>query len=308
MINLDFSDIKSVMKNMGKAMMGSGEYSGDDRAKNAAELALNNPLLDNTSIKGASAILLNIKGGPDMALFEVDEAASLIRSQVDENANIIFGTSIDETLEGVLKVSVVATGISQSLSRSINSETKEIENENVNTIQKEDKEEDIKMLGTEQIDIETKIADMEIKENETELLEKNNDTNSESMEFLENKKMELSDLINNSPENNNKNFNEESHFLKKITNLFNSKKEIENIDSKKIDPSIYSLNEKDISLNKENVMNERTATPLVELDKELTKSEEEEKQIDLLNMQHEEENNVDENVLEIPAFLRRQAN
>ena len=308
MINLDFSDIKSVMKNMGKAMMGSGEYSGDDRAKNAAELALNNPLLDNTSIKGASAILLNIKGGPDMALFEVDEAASLIRSQVDENANIIFGTSIDETLEGVLKVSVVATGISQSLSRSINSETKEIENENVNAIQKEDKEEDIKMSVTEQIDIETKIADMEVKENETELLEKNNDTNSESMEFLENKKKELSDLINNNPENNNKSFNEESHFLKKITNLFNSKKEIENIDSKKIDPSIYSLNEKDISLNKENVMNERTATPLVELDKELTKSEEEEKQIDLLNMQPEEENKLDENVLEIPAFLRRQAN
>ena len=95
MINLDFADIKTVMGNMGKAMMGTGESSGEERAKNAAQSALNNPLLDDSNIKGAKSILLNIQGGPDMALFEVDEAASKIRNEVDENANIIFGSSID---------------------------------------------------------------------------------------------------------------------------------------------------------------------------------------------------------------------
>ena len=86
MINLDFADIKTVMGNMGKAMMGTGESSGEERAKNAAQSALNNPLLDDSNIKGAKSILLNIQGGPDMALFEVDEAASKIRNEVDENA------------------------------------------------------------------------------------------------------------------------------------------------------------------------------------------------------------------------------
>ncbi len=315
MINLDFSDIKSVMKNMGKAMMGSGEYSGDNRAKNAAELALNNPLLDNTSIKGASAILLNIKGGPDMALFEVDEAASLIRGQVDENANIIFGTSIDESLEGVLKVSVVATGINQSYAKATNTESKETDTKNSNFSKNEDEEEDTKITTTdqtknnptEQIDIETKIADMEIRETGYKSLEENAETKPESIEFLENKKKELSDLIDNN-KFNNKNLGQESHFLKKITNLFNIKKETDTKDSEKIDPSIYSLNESNINLNKETDMNEKTTMPLVELDDEINKSQEEEKQIDLLKMQDEEENKLDENVLEIPAFLRRQAN
>ena len=113
MINLDFADIKTVMGNMGKAMMGTGESSGEERAKKAAEEALNNPLLDESDIRGAKSILLNIQGGPDMALFEVDEAASKIRNEVDENANIIFGSSIDNDLEGIIKVSIVATGISK---------------------------------------------------------------------------------------------------------------------------------------------------------------------------------------------------
>ena len=114
MINLDFADITTVMANMGSAMMGTGEGSGENRAKNAAQAALNNPLLDDTNIKGARSILLNIQGGPDMALFEVDEAASKIRNEVDENANIIFGSSIDNNLEGIIKVSVVATGINRN--------------------------------------------------------------------------------------------------------------------------------------------------------------------------------------------------
>ena len=111
MINLDFADIRAVMSEMGKAMMGIGEASGDNRATEAAEAAINNPLLDDTSMKGANALLINITGGMDMTLFEVDEAANRIRKEVDADAVIIFGSAFDEKMEGVMRVSVVATGI-----------------------------------------------------------------------------------------------------------------------------------------------------------------------------------------------------
>jgi cell division protein FtsZ len=111
MINLDFADIRTVMSEMGKAMMGTGEASGDKRAIDAAEAAINNPLLDDTTMKGAKGVLINITGGYDMSLFEVDEAANRIREEVDPEANIIFGTSLDDKMDGVMRVSVVATGI-----------------------------------------------------------------------------------------------------------------------------------------------------------------------------------------------------
>ena len=111
LINLDFADIRVVMSEMGKAMMGTGEASGETRAIEAAEAAINNPLLDDTSMKGAKAVLINITGGMDMTLFEVDEAANRIRSEVDPDATIIFGSAFDEKLEGVMRVSIVATGI-----------------------------------------------------------------------------------------------------------------------------------------------------------------------------------------------------
>jgi len=110
-VNLDFADIRTVMAEMGKAMMGTGEAEGDDRAVKAAESAISNPLLEDTSMRGARGVLINITGGLDMTLFEVDEAANRIRKEVDEDANIIFGSSIDETMNGRLRVSVVATGI-----------------------------------------------------------------------------------------------------------------------------------------------------------------------------------------------------
>jgi cell division protein FtsZ len=112
LVNLDFADIRSVMAEMGKAMMGTGEADGDDRATRAAESAISNPLLEEASMKGAKGVLINITGGPDMTLFEVDEAANRIRKEVgDEEANIIFGSSIDEEMEGRIRVSVVATGM-----------------------------------------------------------------------------------------------------------------------------------------------------------------------------------------------------
>lgn len=113
LINLDFADIRSVMTEMGKAMMGTGESTTDRRAIDAAEAAISNPLLDEVSMKGARGVLINITGGMDMTLFEVDEAANRIRDEVDPNANIIFGSTFDESMDGQMRVSVVATGIEQ---------------------------------------------------------------------------------------------------------------------------------------------------------------------------------------------------
>ena len=110
-INLDFADIRAVMSEMGKAMMGTGEASGESRATQAAEAAINNPLLDDITMQGARAVLINVTGGLDMTLFEVDEAANRVRREVDSEAVIIFGSTFDEKLEGVMRVSIVATGI-----------------------------------------------------------------------------------------------------------------------------------------------------------------------------------------------------
>ncbi len=115
LINLDFADIRSVMGEMGKAMMGTGEAEGDNRAIDAAQKAISNPLLDDVSMKGAKGVLINITGGMDMTLFEVDEAANRIRDEVDPEANIIFGSTFDESLNGRMRVSVVATGIEAAL-------------------------------------------------------------------------------------------------------------------------------------------------------------------------------------------------
>jgi cell division protein FtsZ len=121
LINLDFADIRTVMSEMGKAMMGTGEGTGERRALEAAEAAISNPLLDEVSMKGARGVLINITGGPDMTLFEVDEAANRIKEEVDPDANIIVGSTLDESMSGEMRVSVVATGI----------EAREVKNESV---------------------------------------------------------------------------------------------------------------------------------------------------------------------------------
>ena len=110
LINLDFADVRAVMRGMGKAMMGTGEASGDDRARHAAEAAIANPLLDDVSMHGARGLLISITGGPDLTLYEVDEAASRIREEVDSDANIILGATFDPDMTGTIRVSVVATG------------------------------------------------------------------------------------------------------------------------------------------------------------------------------------------------------
>ncbi len=111
LINLDFADVRAVMNEMGKAMMGTGEAGGEKRAVEAAQAAISNPLLDDVSMKGATGVLINITGGYDMTLYEVDEAANEIRAEVDPEANIIVGSTFDENMDGSMRVSVVATGI-----------------------------------------------------------------------------------------------------------------------------------------------------------------------------------------------------
>jgi cell division protein FtsZ len=111
LINLDFADVRAIMSEMGRAMMGTGEATGEKRAIEAAEAAISNPLLDDVSMRGARGLLISITGGPDLTLYEVDEAATRIREEVDAEANIILGATFDDSLEGTMRVSVVATGL-----------------------------------------------------------------------------------------------------------------------------------------------------------------------------------------------------
>jgi cell division protein FtsZ len=119
LVNLDFADVCSIMSEMGTAMIGAGEAAGERRAPRAAEAAIANPLFDDASLKGARGVLISITGGKDLTLYEVDEAASRIRQEVDEEANIIVGAIIDPALEQAMRVSVVATGIDQSANRRV---------------------------------------------------------------------------------------------------------------------------------------------------------------------------------------------
>ncbi len=136
LINLDFADVRSIMDEMGKAMMGTGEASGEDRALQAAEKAIANPLLDEISLKGATGVLINVTGSNDMTLFEVDEAANRIRDEVDPEANIIVGSTFDTDLTGSIRVSVVATGIDVAEFSKPKSELNELVEETNETLPK----------------------------------------------------------------------------------------------------------------------------------------------------------------------------
>ncbi len=150
LINLDFADVRSVMDEMGKAMMGTGESIGEDRAIEAAEKAIANPLLDEISLKGARGVLINITGGHDLTLFELDEAANRIRSEVDPEANIIVGSTLDAEMEGSMRVSVVATGIeTQYVTRE--EENLEIESKSVQVSKLNAAEESPELASTNKI-------------------------------------------------------------------------------------------------------------------------------------------------------------
>ena len=133
LINLDFADVRAVMDEMGKAMMGTGEASGEDRAQQAAEKAIANPLLDEISLKGARGVLINVTGGNDMTLFELDEAANRIRDEVEADAKIMVGTTLDPSMDGLLRVSVVATGIESNSQEMGSSSELLTQNSNINS-------------------------------------------------------------------------------------------------------------------------------------------------------------------------------
>ena len=344
MINLDFADIKTVMGNMGKAMMGTGESSGEERAKKAAEEALNNPLLDESDIRGAKSILLNIQGGPDMALFEVDEAASKIRDEVDENANIIFGSSIDNELEGIIKVSIVATGISKDK----NYQSLKFDNklENYNEIEDVDDKHNFNNdanLGTEikaiddnhsfnddgeqeKEDLETTSID-ENSENENDnqidletqinLLKTDQDgLNKNNFEFLksenhlpEQKDEKLKSILLEKPQNELTEKKPKT-FFNRFSSFFSSKDEekIPSIPSTKLEDKIEKTGI-DISKKSDASMsNKETHEHFESFD--LFKEENQAKPSDLDNLidLEQETKEIDDKVLEIPAFLRRQAN
>jgi cell division protein FtsZ len=134
LINLDFADVRAIMSEMGKAMMGTGEASGEKRAIEAAEAAISNPLLDDVSMRGARGLLISISGGPDLTLYEVDEAATRIREEVDPEANIILGATFDDSLEGTMRVSVVATGLALEATHGLSEDSEEAAAEPQRTI------------------------------------------------------------------------------------------------------------------------------------------------------------------------------
>jgi len=333
MINLDFADIRTVMGNMGKAMMGTGESSGDERAKNAAEAALNNPLLDDSNIKGAKSILLNIKGGPDMALFEVDEAASKIRNEVDENANIIFGSSIDESLEGIIRVSVVATGINSEAielktDKNVNKENFDnyqlpkdnfnIKNIKENTILEEtNTNEEIKSnllhnIQSEQSDLEVQIKNLnKNKEINLNFETNNKKENYENTSLTSMDKVELEVLLDKKPNNS---FTEKKpeNILKRLSTFFNNSK----IEEQKVEPNIANSKFDSINQNTKSVEDltydesqniELKSENSEDLFNQYKNKDISKHQIDLIDIEQNKDS-IDENILEIPAFLRRQAN
>ncbi len=327
MINLDFADIKTVMGNMGKAMMGTGESSGEERAKNAAQSALNNPLLDDSNIKGAKSILLNIQGGPDMALFEVDEAACKIRNEVDENANIIFGSSIDNSLEGIIKVSVVATGInytkienteiypnknnreivqtSEITGNKIDDIKLEIENTSVHEDPKELEED-----SNTQTDLETQIdqlgADKNFQKYEKDF---HNLLHKSDLSSLNASGEELNDILDHKP-NNQFTETKPKTLFNRLSSFFSNEKS----DEKKLEPSLNIESEtlskekiSNLSIKEENIAKISEKTNNFDLFSNKDESIVDEYQINFTDIEQEPKE-VDEKVLEIPAFLRRQAN
>ena len=330
-INLDFADIRTVMGNMGKAMMGTGESSGENRAQKAAEAALNNPLLDDSNIKGAKSILLNIKGGPDMSLFEVDEAASKIRNEVDEDANIIFGSSIDEKLEGIIKVSIVATGIDNSIDKTYEEESdinldqfllnpdtdKSNQNKmmlNINTINDSDNINILTEKKVEQIDLETQINNLKEEKDVNQNDEKKAPEKSNINDLISSlNRDELVTIIDKKPDNNFTN-NKQPNIISRISTFFkkeeNEERIIElDIKNKNTEPKKTIQNKTLISNNFKEEKNDITDKKknFVDFKESTNVTDYIDNQIDLIDIE-QNINDIDKNILEIPAFLRRQAN
>ncbi len=286
LINLDFADVRSVMDEMGKAMMGTGEASGEDRALQAAEKAIANPLLDEISLKGATGVLINVTGSNDMTLFEVDEAANRIRDEVDPEANIIVGSTFDTDLTGSIRVSVVATGIDVSeFSKPSSQVLNELEKSN----------------GT---DIERTYEQGYNSENISHESEKTNNEAVNCRDTLGRERSESEPLTNNV---NSATF----------STLENLQKSDNSATEKQTDPILtQTSSEIDLPSRKQSSETNASRGGLNNLIRRMTGLGEKREQVDSLKIKsqiEEEKEKVltdreDESKLEIPAFLRRQAN
>ena len=283
LVNLDFADVETVMSSMGKAMMGTGEAEGEGRAIKATELALNNPLIDDYSLKGAKGLLINITGGEDLKLFEVDEIVNKIRSEVDVEAEIINGSIIDPSLDGKIRVSIVATALDgqQPESKSVINMVHRIQNRNTGYS-------DFSNTNTAQpfafsngnSSPVTHGANALKLENEVVSENTNQSINSQSVDEVNNqyheellKNQEIEDIVENTSEHNETSFAQEAIENSKIEkDLSNDLKEF-GVDTD--EPDLFSL-------NNENSDSQDTIESL--------------------------QDDSEEDDLEIPAFLRRQKN
>ena len=325
LINLDFSDVKNVMSEMGKAMMGTGQSSGEGRAVKAAEAAMANPLIDDVSLKGAKGVIINITGGTDITLYEVDEAANKIKQEVDENANIIYGTTCDERLEDVVRVSIVATGIDAnhitqskqfekpsmlSIDNSVYINTKHEEEMNVSTTNSnfdneatheeekvtENSEEDNSFMISNS---ENHISNLETQDNETAVDEEN----------VDEAKIHHSD-DNISVENS----------IDKSENLSDNNTSPDETSVRRL--SLFDTLDDGIQKNNDNKsLEDNKSEPVLEDDGlTIEKNEELSEKIDISNdhkidfeeaddtEEYNQDKENEEELLDIPTFLRRQAN
>ena len=334
MINLDFADIKTVMSQMGKAMMGTGEASGDNRAIEAADTAINNPLLDETSMKGAKAVLINITGGSDMTLFEVDEAANRIRKEIDANANIIFGSALDDSLNGSIRVSLVATGISTN--EITENENSEVHNLFENKIEQPSLNKELSNVDFSSSEIKYKEHDIKEEEKESSIDElkfkeihktipsfSNDDNNIQNNEDL-NQNGEAIEIKNLDDESDNLELNLEDNNQEQSKEIFIPEKtidvsEIDNTEN--FSAKLNSLNKESEKEEKENsiinrisgfwnkkentektkVLKEPSLESIEKIKDSNKANERDASELDILSKE-------DDKVLEIPAFLRRQVN
>ncbi len=337
MINLDFSDIKTVMSEMGKAMMGTGEASGEGRAIAAAEAAIANPLIDDVSLKGAKGLIINITGGKDITLYEVDEAANRIKQEVDEEANIIYGTTCDDRLEGLVRVSIVATGIDANTNilanpiesfSPININNEIYKNENIEN----SKEDNSVSEFNENTTVEYADKENNYLVSETNSNIKNNDTLMETIkesnqiekdsEEISNEKLEE---INLDAENKLLN-SEEKTEIQTEENPLNS---FENYNIQEEEPSVRrlslfdTLNSNNAKLEEDNSSLNDKSEPILTSNEEIKNNTEEleendnsesldnefnPNESDSSELDEEFNQETEEELLDIPTFLRRQAN
>ena len=303
LVNLDFADVETVMKGMGKAMMGTGEAEGEKRAEEATNAALNNPLIDEYSLKGAKGLLVNITGGNDLTLFEVDEAVNKIRAEVDPEAELIFGSIEDENLNGKIRVSIVATSLDGqepqmkpvvSMVHRLNSRNTGYSDNFTNTLSSNQTA--IKGIeGATALDLNHVVEKDMLTEQEAILNQKivhkqNITSENESKEdpSLENISMENAEYLQNINNEADQNYSQEDENIPTF--------EVDNIEL--ATPELFSGNEESNSFNQDN---SNEGEPKI-FENSKPKDENEIKEPEMF-----EESNVEEN-FEIPAFLRRQKN